>query len=284
MMMEKSERKIDDMEKIGLCLAGGGARGAYQIGAAKALEEMGILQRISAFSGTSIGAVNACMLATKSVDETYSVWSSINHDVLQKTEGFFKRLIKERLDLIDNGLFTINELRKLLNEHLEVEKLRDKEVYVTMSEGGNTDQGFSSLLKSSFDHYFRKQKKSVHVRIADQGKEMIHDLILASCSIPIIFPPIEIAEHKYYDGGVYDNVPVKPLVDAGYDRIIVIHLHRINFLDKSKFPETKFLEIRHKHSLGGILNFDPEQTRKTYEYGYADTINFFHENPDILTI
>ncbi|MBN2504611.1 MAG: patatin-like phospholipase family protein [Bacilli bacterium] len=272
------------MPKIGLCLAGGGARGAYQIGAAKALEEKGVFNQISAFSGTSIGAVNACMLATKGVDETYEIWKAIDHEVLQSTEGFFRRLLKERLEFVENGMYTIDELRKLLNKHLNYDELRKREVYVTISEGGSEDTGFYGLLKASFDHYFKKQRKSVHVRIEDQTEEFIRELILASCSIPIVFSPIRIAGKKYYDGGIYDNVPVEPLVSAGCDVIIVIHLHKLNFIDKSKYPDTHFIEIKHKHSLGGILNFDPDQTEKTYEYGYADIIMHFEQHPEDLPI
>jgi len=59
------------MNKVGLCFSGGGARGAYQIGAVKALVELGIFSHIQVFSGTSIGAVNACMVATKNIDQIY---------------------------------------------------------------------------------------------------------------------------------------------------------------------------------------------------------------------
>ena len=47
--------------KIGLVLAGGGARGAYQIGIWKALRELNIDKHISVVSGTSIGALNAIL-------------------------------------------------------------------------------------------------------------------------------------------------------------------------------------------------------------------------------
>lgn len=267
------------MNKIGLCFAGGGARGAYQIGAVKALEEMGIFQHVSVFSGTSIGAVNACMVATKSIDEIYELWKNITPDMLHSTESFFKRLIKERMELADNGIFEINVLRELLQQHLNLEKLRKKKVYIAISEGGAADTGIFGLLKASYRHYVKKDSKVVYIPIARQKKPDIYNFILASCSIPIVFSGISINDRKYYDGAVYDNVPVKPLIDAGCDTVIVVHLHKFNFFDKAKHPGINFYEIKHKNSLGGILNFDPEQAEKTYQLGYQDTIAFFQTNP-----
>lgn len=65
------------MNKLGICLSGGGARGAYQIGALKALEELGILQKASAFSGASIGAVNVTFAAIGSLDLAMDIWFNV---------------------------------------------------------------------------------------------------------------------------------------------------------------------------------------------------------------
>ena len=54
------ELKLDRNKTYGLALEGGGAKGAYQIGAWKALREAGI--RFSAVSGTSVGALNGAMI------------------------------------------------------------------------------------------------------------------------------------------------------------------------------------------------------------------------------
>ena len=56
------------MKKLGIAFAGGGARGAYQIGAWKALKEAGIDQQISVYSGASVGSLNAAMFAMGDYD------------------------------------------------------------------------------------------------------------------------------------------------------------------------------------------------------------------------
>jgi len=198
---------------------------------------------------------------------------------LHSTESFFKRLLKERMELVDHGIFKINELRTLLQQNLDLEALRKKEVYIAISEGGSANTGLFGLIKASYQHYIKKDSKAVYIPIADQSEKDIYNFILASCSIPIIFPGIQINDRKYYDGGVYDNVPVKPLVESGCDTIIVLHLLKFNFVDKGKYPGINFCEIKHKHSLGGILNFDHEQAKKTYQLGYLDTLAYFHANP-----
>ena len=62
------------MKKIGLALAGGGARGAYQIGAWKALKELGIDKQISAYSGASVGSLNAVLFAMEDYNLARETW------------------------------------------------------------------------------------------------------------------------------------------------------------------------------------------------------------------
>ncbi|MEG2720791.1 MAG: patatin-like phospholipase family protein, partial [Oscillospiraceae bacterium] len=63
------------MREYGLVLAGGGAKGAYQIGAWKALREMGIT--FSAITGVSIGAINGALIASGDFDKALELWSNV---------------------------------------------------------------------------------------------------------------------------------------------------------------------------------------------------------------
>ncbi len=265
--------------KIGLCLAGGGARGAYQIGALKALDELGLLSKVNAYSGTSIGSVNACLAATLPVDEIKDIWFQLTHDLLKKTEGIFEKLRKEKLEFKETGIFEIEELENLLKKHLNVAVLKTKEVYVTLAEGGMNHEGIIGLLKSSYQHFIKKDRKVIYAAVNHKSVDdlSIYKQIIASCSIPIAFAPTISDKHQYYDGGVYDNVPVRPLVDAHCDRVIVIHLSKLSLFDPKKFPNVIIDEIKPKHHLGGILNFDGEKSRKLFEYGYTDTIAYFNQ-------
>ncbi|MCK7484768.1 MAG: patatin-like phospholipase family protein [Bacillus subtilis] len=256
--------------KIGLCFAGGGARGAYQVGVAAALEELGILARIGAFSGTSIGAVNAAFVATKPIKHILSLWNQANPEDIKKTESWYDRIRREKLRLADNGLFEIRQLQLILNQELDLRAIKKREIYVTLSEGGTVDSGLFGLLKETYRHYIKHDSKVVYSLLSEQNDEDIANLILASCSIPVVFAPVRFGQKQYYDGGVYDNLPVEPLVQCGCDKIIVVHLHLLESVDKDKYGVDRIFEIRHKGSLGGILHFDPEHTQKTFELGYRD--------------
>jgi NTE family protein len=266
------------MKKLGLCLGGGGARGAYQIGAALALDELGIFDQVQVFSGTSIGSVNACILASLGVQSSKRLWLDFPPDVLKSTENFFKRLIHEKMKLWDNGLYEIKELETLLETHLDLSALMHKEVYITLSEGGNENEGIFGLIKANYHHVIKNDSKAVYVPVRTQKPEDIIKMILASCSIPLVFPPVAIDEKNYYDGGIYDNVPLTPLIEAGCDTIIVIPLMFMDSASRHKHKEITLHPIRRRFGLGGILNFDPKRSERLLELGYEDTIAYFTHN------
>lgn len=70
------ELKLDRNKTYGLALEGGGAKGAYQIGAWKALREAGI--HFSAVSGTSVGALNGAMIVMDDLEKAENVWNNIH--------------------------------------------------------------------------------------------------------------------------------------------------------------------------------------------------------------
>ena len=265
------------MKKIGLCLAGGGARGAYQIGVAKRLEELGLLNKIQAFSGTSIGSVNAVLLSTKKVDEAYQLWCDISPDEIKKTEGIFSRLRNEKIQIIENGIFSIEALRDRLWKNIDFKLIKQKEVFVTLSEAGSENDSLFGLIKSGYDHFVKKEQKAVYNLLKDYEDQDIVNMVLASCSIPIVFPGVTLHDKLYYDGGLYDNVPIMPLVNANCDTIIVIHLHLFDKINKDKFPGVNIIEIRHKHNLGSLLKFDPNHSETLYQLGYDDATLFFKD-------
>ncbi|MFA7076194.1 MAG: patatin-like phospholipase family protein [Candidatus Izemoplasmatales bacterium] len=267
------------MRRIGLCLTGGGARGAFQAGALKALDELGILDRVYAVSGTSIGSVNASLFASKSVDEIRELWLKYSYADFNQNTSIFKTLREKKLDVVNSGIYQINLLENLLKDNVNIEKLRQKRVYITLSPAGMENEGVTGLLKASFKHYIKNESQVIYSPIHEEKEELILKQILASCSIPFVFPSVRMNGQQVFDGGLYDNAPVKPLVDAGCDTIIVIHLFKLYFINKNRFPGIKFFEVKSSHSLGGTLNFDSEQVLKRYMMGYEDTMKYFTENP-----
>lgn len=62
------------INEIGLVLAGGGAKGAFQVGVLQAMKEEGLLPYVTAVSGTSAGALNAALLLNSDIEEITRVW------------------------------------------------------------------------------------------------------------------------------------------------------------------------------------------------------------------
>ena len=72
-------------KKIGLVFAGGGGKGAYHIGVWKALREYGIDKNITAVAGTSVGALNAALLAHGDYGLAEDVWLNISPQQILKS-------------------------------------------------------------------------------------------------------------------------------------------------------------------------------------------------------
>ncbi len=267
------------MKRLGLCFSGGGARGAYQVGVCKALDELGYFEQVYAFSGTSIGSVNASLLATKPIEEVKDIWVKFPKEKVKFVESLMKKIRTREFSIIKKGVTDIKSLEKMLDEKLEHDKLREKLVFITLSPAGLTDEGTLGILKSSFKHYIRGENKVIYSPLHKQKSKDINKQIIASCSIPFIFPPVNLDGKQFFDGGLYDNIPIKPLVDAGCDTIIIVNLQRLLRYNPKKFPGIKLIEIKHKKSLGAVLNFENDQAQIRFDLGYEDAMNYFKENP-----
>lgn len=161
--------------QLGLVLSGGGIRGFAHIGILQALEERGIKPDIIA--GASAGAIVGAFYADgKSPSQIRE---------LLKDKNFFNY---SRLQLPQNGLLKLTGLKRQLQEDLEVDNLEELKVPL-----------FVSVTNIS------------QAKVEYLNKGSIADVILASASIPILFSPVKIDGQFYADGGLYDNLPVKPL-------------------------------------------------------------------------
>ena len=265
-------------KKLGICLTGGGSRGAYQIGALKALHELGILQKADAFSGTSIGSANAAVVATKPITRAVDVWFSLPEDNLKRNthQSNSPGETRRRLLEIDRGIYSMDSFEDIIMHSVDFEAMKNKEVYATISKGGKSGEGFFELVRASYRHYIQKESKVVYMPLWKLTKKQVSKSIVASCSIPIFFAPVSMDENKYYDGGVFDNIPIKPLVESGCDEIIIIHLHRHLFYNPNTIaPNVKFHEIKHKGYLGSVLNFSKDHILELYELGYKEAMEYF---------
>lgn len=127
------EPLLDLTKEYGLVLDGGGARGAYQIGAWTALEEAGV--KVCAVAGTSVGALNGALICMDSVENAQKIWAEMKFsrvmDVddewmqhLFSKDGKIKEVFSELWKKLSDGGVDITPLRNLIHEMVDEEKIR----------------------------------------------------------------------------------------------------------------------------------------------------------------
>ncbi|AEV30259.1 putative esterase of the alpha-beta hydrolase superfamily [Sphaerochaeta pleomorpha str. Grapes] len=269
---------MDETKGIGLVLAGGGAKGAYQLGVWQALRKANLENRITHVAGTSVGAVNACMFAMGDIGNGHAVWDSLKkRDILtfEKEEGerLFKKLFSDFPNLskekvlralsnkLSSGVFSREKMREIIENH-------------------TTDPVLPNCRVQTYATCFScTEMKSKSFLLNDCPKKLAESILLASSALPLVFPVETIGTERFLDGGVTDNVPVGHLYELGIRTFIVVHLSQKGLVDRTHFPEARFLEIIPQQSLGnffnGTLNFDQKAIQGHIDQGEREALHMF---------
>lgn len=250
---------------IGLALAGGGVRGAYQIGVYLALKKSHI--KIDGFVGTSIGAFNAAMLASKRDKELLKFWQNVNVAILLGLSENLATELKEKK--LDYGLVkeSFNSVKNIIaNKGLTTKKMQEllkeldipKSLYKTNKDFGLVTVKFPEI-------------KPLYLFKKDIPPNKLNDYILASCYLPI-FKMEKIVDNNYYlDGGFYDNVPANALLNKGYEKVYAVDLEAIGIKRPYK-DKKRIIEIKPSRKLGSILKLDSDKINDNIKLGYYDTL------------
>lgn len=251
------------MTEYGLILAGGGAKGSYQLGVWRALREMNI--KITAVAGTSVGAINGAMVAQGDFDTACEVWGNIDYNVifnftLFDAEERAKMSFQERVDYVKalikkRGLDT-HSLRTLLNAHIDEKKIRKSHIYYGLVTFSLTDM------------------EPVIKYIDDIPEGKLIDYIMASAAFPLFQDHI-LDDKLYVDGGVYDNVPISVLADKGFKNLIVVDLSAIGRVKKVDTTGLNIVNIKTSQIPGGVMQFEKELVPANLKVGYLDTLKAF---------
>ncbi|WP_131781085.1 patatin-like phospholipase family protein [Legionella gresilensis] len=226
---EKPLHEKQHYERIACVFQGGGALGAYQVGAYRAIRERGYLPNY--LTGVSIGAINSAIIAGNppetQLDKLISFWETItpkllidaffdfnmsdfahhmhNHvgamySLLFGLEGFFKpRLIPPHALTQDSpdhlSYYDTSELRHTLERHIDFDRINQNKKITLCLGAVNITSGQMV--------FFNSQKCPITV-----------DHVMASGALPPGFPAIKIGEDYYWDGGIYANTPLVTVLDA----------------------------------------------------------------------
>jgi NTE family protein len=257
-MARSGSQRVDST--VAVVLAGGGARGAYEIGALSALlprlEERGERPRV--IVGTSVGAINAAYLAATAADpveqaleQGYRLWSEIGfEDVLKpllSRSEFARALgsVGEFLGVPGAHLWSLLEpspLARTLKARIPLARihanvaggaLRAAAVVATAAHSGGSVVFHDGGGRVRDDRARAIQYVPTRLRL---------DHVRASAAIPGVFPAVRVGTPRaaagwYFDGGTRLNTPIKPALALGAERVVVIALNSLRSAATRGRPE-----------------------------------------------
>ena len=229
--------------RTALVLAGGGARGAYQVGVLRGLAELGVLKPsiagLDVFAGSSAGAINTTVLAAHAddlvvaVDGLERLWSGISaSDVFRTDARSLGQIgVQWAWDLTFGGmigggtqksLLDTAPLRKFLAGHIPFRRLKDQisrgSLYALALSSTDLATGDGVLFLHGHPDIPDWQRRRWHLRRTAIGVEHV----MASSAIPILFPSVEVDGRHYGDGSVRNMSPLSPAINLGAERILAI--------------------------------------------------------------
>lgn len=250
------------MSKKGLVLCGGGAKGAYQVGALKALKELGFKPDI--VTGTSVGALNACFAVEDDIELGIKVWSNIDMESIfsftekQKDISKSKSMVELTASLIKSGESASYEpLMKLIEKIVDEDKIRKS----------NIEYGFVTT-------QFMPLKK-IEIYKDDIPYGQIKDYVMASAACYPYMKSYTLNDKMYIDGGYFDNMPIDMVIKKGATDIVVVDLKGIGKLNKGSDLVGNITYVESRYDLGGIMLFDANNSKKNMKLGYLDTLKAF---------
>ena len=190
-------------------LAGGGSRGAVQVGMLAELVDRGI--RADRVYGASVGAVNGAAYCGNPTPAG-----------IQKLEGVWRGLTGEHIFPLGrvHGPWTFLQqrpsvhsnsgLRTIVEQGVDFERLEDAKIPLEV---------VTTSLSDGQEHWI------------DRGP--VVEAVMASAAIPAIFPPVTIGDDVLIDGGVVNNVPISRPIIAGARRIYVLLCGPLHFRPKA---------------------------------------------------
>ncbi len=249
-----------------LVLGGGGARGAYEIGVWKALREMEI--EIHAVAGTSVGALNAALVAQNDYEAAEEMFLNINiHKVINIPDEYLHQgKISRDLNnmrrlsgyLLEHRGLDTSPLKSLINSYLKEDIIR------------------SAGMDFALVTYNLSTMKPLHCFIEDIPAGRLSDFLAASAAHPL-FGAAKIDEARLTDGGVTDNIPYNLMKERGYRRIIAVDLSGMGWIRKPRTENSQTVYIKNSLKLDGIMDFTPECSARAIKLGYLDTLRSFEK-------
>ena len=236
-----------------LVLAGGGARGSYQVGVWRALMELNWHPQI--ITGTSVGSLNGAMFVLDQYETARDMWLTIrSRDVMELPEenADFSALHQFLRRVVKAGGMDVTPLEEIVERVLDEDALRAAPIrfgIVTVEQRGLRPR---------------------ELTLEDIPAGQVRDYLMASAAC---FPALrarQIDGVKFLDGGYSDNMPTGLAKTMGAEELVCVDLEGVGITrpNLTGLPTTM---IRSYWELGDILHFDPDTAKRNMELGYYDT-------------
>jgi NTE family protein len=220
--------------KLGVVLAGGAARGAYEAGVLRYIyvdlaRKLGFEPWPEIVSGTSVGALNGSFIAGRDVrglQRLCGTWQGMEvPQVYQMSYLELLRTVRLAFGAEPFALVDPKPLYELVIEHWPRRGLRkgvDEHGVVWMVGATDLQNGQQIVFVDA---------REPPAWTPPRGIQLVHTRIrsrhaLASAALPILFPPIPIGGRMLVDGGLRMNTPLGPVLRAGADRVLVVGVKR----------------------------------------------------------
>ena len=251
--------------KRAIALGAGGARGAYQIGAWKALRELGVDYDIVV--GSSIGSVNGVAMVQDDYDLALDLWKNISVDKIfagdvdldfepQDIIGSTGKLVSLLIKILTNKGLDISPFLDLLNDIVDEEKVR----------ASAREFGIVALRVPLI--------KGMEITKEKMKVGYMAKYILASSSAFPVFPVCEVDGNKYIDGGYYDSLPINFARNLGAEEVVAIDVS-LSTTHEEELSSNDVIYIKSAWSLGPFLDFDNESIMRNMDLGYNDTMKAY---------
>jgi len=233
--------------KVGLALAGGGARGAYQMGVLEVMNDFHLLDNIDVKIGTSIGAYSMIFLEEYGIEKSKEIWNKLDSKVVL-TKNKFKDFLSKR------AVYSREETKVFLEKYVKNEKMISSK----------TEMYVQNLIFPSL--------QTEQVKINSFNKEKLIDVLIATSSLPFVFGYSKFDGKKYIDSGLKDNDGIDFLIKQGCNIILYISLRKEDVAKKKSKDGVCLIDWGSCHyypgMVKGLVDFYPEKSKYKIEYGH----------------
>ena len=240
-----------------LVLAGGGARGSYQVGVWRALMELDWHPQI--ITGTSVGSLNGAMFVLDLYETARDMWLTIrSRDVMElPDEGADLSALHQFLrSVVKAGGMDVSPLEDIVERVLDEDALR----------AAPTRFGLVTVESRGL--------KPRELTLDEIPEGRVKDYLMASAAC---FPALrarDIDGKKFLDGGYSDNMPTGLAKKMGAEELVCVDLEGVG-ITRPNLTGLPTVMVRSYWELGDILHFDPDTARRNIELGYYDTLRAF---------